>query len=860
MNLAYVRDPFAVKGTTYRPTECSYNGFYALCETRRVTRVEYMPNMNSVKFFLRDTDEVFYANLPYDPTLYTMMISKGIDIVSRQYTPIELFIRTTFNVFTPVILTWFMWQLYYEMQNDSTEGTDLQNTGTAKTYESQPRTGMTMKDIAGIDVVREEMNELIAYLRDYQKFVAAGAVIPAGVLLCGPPGTGKTLLARCLAGEANVPFFAVAGTEFMEMFVGVGAARIRNLFQQARAVRPCIVFIDEFDSVAVRRKDASQAEQGNDEQVATINQLLTEMDGFGGNSGVMIFAATNRPHVIDPALIRPGRFDRVIEMPLPNRSARIDIIKLHASYDQIKEHIDPDLDYEYVAKQTAGFTGADLENLVRTTALRAAPMATKDSGRLADLGMFLNIIDEIRRSNVFKATGQGTIGDQDEIQENEKIRAMNPYLRDTVCTYFAAQTLTAMLAPNFDEIAKVKVFAGGEASGQIVYVPDEIGADGNAAVKLRQWYESKMTVLVAGQMAERYLYGPDNVSEFGTVDMKEATAMACEMVMMHGWSDLGPLCVLQDLSNEEKYLNQGKKSSKSNGMQRSPGKMIGIPPGKSIVGLRDRVIKPEEQTLFALGVSDEMDLLIANEVRKLYVKACQRAVAIMHDPKGTEMLFSIREALATTKEINGRNLMRVFDKAGLQRVDNFSTMDLRWGEDTGLFWDDFINSVWGDDPKKGRFWTEISRQWRKMTDREAMTAASLYPADGSPSDDAAPEWMRDWFMQRPELEDAKQMAYAPPKVLAGVRATQEAGGVDVSELGVAAEKTSAAWKKEEEQWLEENEGKDLGEDVEARLRAKDKLYAQGFDNVRFVGEEGEVEDEDASESEEGADGGAEKSP
>ena len=254
VNLTYLRDPFAVKGTKWAPCEMSYTGFYDLCEVGRVKRVEYMPNMNTVKFFLYDTDEVFYANLPYDPTLYKLLIEKKIDVISKQHSPLELFFRGLAHAGAPMILLWFIFIIWQDMKEDTTEGSTLMNTGTAKTYSSTPEFGMNMDDIAGIDVIRQEMDELISYLRDYQRYVRAGASIPMGVLLCGPPGTGKTLLARCLAGEAGVPFFACAGTEFMEMFVGVGAARIRNLFNQARKCRPCIIFIDEFDSVAVRRK------------------------------------------------------------------------------------------------------------------------------------------------------------------------------------------------------------------------------------------------------------------------------------------------------------------------------------------------------------------------------------------------------------------------------------------------------------------------------------------------------------------------------------------------------------------------------------------------------------------------------
>ena len=793
VNLRYLKDPHSVKGTTTYPCETSYTGFYELCEVGRVTRVEYMPNMNSVKFFLRDTDEVFYANLPYDPTLFKMMLQKKIDIVSRQYTPFELFIRSAFNALTPAVLVYFCWCLWMDMSNDPSEGSTLMNTGTTKTYNSKAMTGMTMKDIAGIDVVREEMDELISYLKDYRKYDAAGAVIPSGVLLCGPPGTGKTLLARCLAGEANVPFFSVAGTEFMEMFVGVGASRIRNLFKQARDVKPCIVFIDEFDSVAVRRADpASQDIQGNDEQVATINQLLTELDGFGGNSGIMVFAATNRPHVIDPALIRPGRFDRVVEMPLPNRAARCDIIDLHCSYAQYAGMIDPDLNIPFIARQAAGFTGADLENMVRTAALRNNSTRER-RGVPADTNVFLTVIDEIRRSNVFKATGAGTVGETDEVTENALIQQMNPYVRDTICTYFAAQCLVAMMVPNFDDVAKVRVFAAGEETGQIVYVPDEVGVEGAAAVKRRAWYESKISVLVAGQMAERYLYGPDKVSQFGVLDMREATAMACEMVMMHGWSDLGPLVVLQDMSREEKYLKSGKQKGQSKmENERARGKMWGMPAGKNVplaeVRRKKGMIESEAQ-MFMLGVSDELDLLIANEVRKIFIRACQRAVMIMHEPKGTEMLFTLREALATAKEVNGLNLRAVFKKFGLEKPRDFTALDLDWGKNDDVYWDEFVNHIWAADPDSTGFWRLVQEQWQATVQDPTRSIRGVDPVTGEPrgreipgGGDAArevaaaemepnlPEWAREYVFSLEPAAQEEMLQYAPKEVRERIRA------------------------------------------------------------------------------------------
>ena len=769
VNLAYMRDPFAVKGTRWAPAEMSYTGFYELCEVGRVKRVEYMPNMNTVKFFLKDTEEVFYANLPYDPTLYKLLIEKRIDVISRQYSPLELFFRSAAAVSSPALICWFIWGIWHEMKDDSTEGSTLMDAGTAKVYDTKQKTGMTLQDIAGIDVIRQEMEELISYLRDYQRYKAAGASIPMGVLLCGPPGTGKTLMARCLAGEAGVPFFACAGTEFMEMFVGVGAARIRNLFNQARKCRPCIIFIDEFDSVAVRRKDAA-AMEGNDEQVATINQLLTEMDGFGGNSGVMVFAATNRPHVIDPALIRPGRFDRVIEMPLPNRAARMDIIDLHCSYATYEGTIDPDLDVQTIARQCAGFTGADLENLVRTASLRNAARLKAEAIPAGD-SVFLSVVDEIRRSNVFKSTGQGNVGETDDTTENALIQQMNPYIRDTICTYYAAQTLVAMMVPGFDEVAKVRVFAAGEEAGQVVYVPDEVGQSGASNVKRKAWYEAKIAVLVAGQMAERYLYGPDKVSQFGSIDMREATALACEMVMLHGWSEIGPLCVLRADSNEEKYLKGGvNKGNNTQDMDsgRVKGKLWGIPPGKdgTLAEGRKAKFKEEPGLELQMELSDELDMLIANEVRKIFIRACQRSVMIMHNSKGTEMLFTLREALATAKELNGPNLRAVFQKFGLQKEPNFDLWDLDWGKTDELYWDEFTDYIWSDDASNTTFWKLVSDQWKRTV---ADPTASVTTGDGSVEPEI-PEWAKEYVRSLPPGGQEEMLMYAPKEVQDRIRA------------------------------------------------------------------------------------------
>ena len=368
---------------------------------------------------------------------------------------------------------------------------------------------------------------------------------------------------------------------------------------------------------------------------------------------------------------------------------------------------------EFVARQAAGFTGADLENLVRTSALRNA--SQKAGVPAGDAAFTRRSHRRDRRSNVFKATGSGIRGQTNDVTENALIQQMNPYVRDTVCTYYAAQTLVGMMCPNYDDIAKVRVFANGEETGQIVSAkPDEVGADGAASVKRRTWYESKMTVLVAGQMAERYLYGPDKVSQYGVLDMKEATAMACEMVMMHGGRTWGPSRFCRTCPRRRSTSRLGSRKGRTRWTPAARSKLWGAPEGKGedLQSALEGEAAEQRMQMLLLGISDELDLLIANEVRKIFVKACQRAVMIMHDPKGTEMLFTLREALSTAKEINGLNLHRVFDKFGLVKHRDFNLVDLDWGKEYELYWDEFVNHIWADDANNTGFWKLVQEQWQ----------------------------------------------------------------------------------------------------------------------------------------------------
>jgi cell division protease FtsH len=490
VNLAYLRDPFAKMGTEQCPTETSYTAFHKLVDVGRVNRVVYLANETSIRYYIDDTKEVFMCHLPYDPMLYKRLIMERpgdagfIDIEMEQYPGWLSVLRFCFNTLTPLVLVYYAWIIYEDTFKDSSE--DMFGNMTTRTYDSRVRQGMSLADISGIDTVKEEMLELISYLKDFERYNSMGARIPAGVLLCGPPGTGKTLLARCVAGEANVPFFSCAGTEFMEMFVGVGAARIRNLFDQAKKVAPCIIFIDEFDAVGTKRSETQSGQvYGNDEATATINQMLTEMDGFSTSTGVMILAATNRPQVLDPALIRAGRFDRVIEMGLPNKGAREEILRLHCNKSAFQMSVDPNLDYDYISSQCAGFSGADIENLTKSAVMR---IVQAERG-VANTGDFLWCIDDIRRSQTFVRAGSGAGSlSRDKTLEDSLVQKLNPYVRDTISTYYAAQTVVAMQMPAYDELSKVAVFVGGKAMGQISYVPDEVDSPAARSVRSQTYY------------------------------------------------------------------------------------------------------------------------------------------------------------------------------------------------------------------------------------------------------------------------------------------------------------------------------------------------------------------------------------
>eukprot|EP00803_Ostreobium_quekettii_P010009 evm.model.scf_768.7 EVM.evm.TU.scf_768.7 scf_768:46516-52162(+) len=346
--------------------DISYTQFWALVREGRVDKVQYTRDYRSLWVDLKDSApggaQRIKIGIPFDPDLMNHLVSHGVYISEEMPSPLSSVLFSLFRLTVPITVAFFLVQASFRL-GERKPGQDQIFGGANLDMMEAKKMQLTFKDIAGIDEVKEEIKEIVSFLKNPARFTELGARSPAGILLVGPPGTGKTLLAKAIAGQAEVPFFSTAGTEFMEMYVGVGAARVRDMFQKARKAAPCILFIDEFDGVGKQRSQSA----GNDESVHTINQLLTEMDGFEDNTGVVVIAATNRPGSLDTALTRPGRFDRIIHLPLPNLAGRIEILKVHARGKKLEEG----LEFSKVARATAGYTGADLMNLMNQSAIVA---------------------------------------------------------------------------------------------------------------------------------------------------------------------------------------------------------------------------------------------------------------------------------------------------------------------------------------------------------------------------------------------------------------------------------------------------------------------------------------------------------
>ncbi len=477
----------------------------------------------------RTDGKSFTTFAPNDPGLIGDLVDSGVVIEARPE-PKPGFLSRLFASVFPILLLIGAWIWLLRRQGLGGRGAG----GAFGFGQSRARrieggaVSVRLSDVAGVEEAKEEVGELVEFLRDPSRFQRLGGTVPRGVLMVGPPGTGKTLLARAIAGEAEVPFYAVSGSDFVEMFVGVGASRVRDLFKQAKESAPCIIFVDEIDAVG-RRRGAGLG-GGHDEREQTLNQLLVEMDGFEGTEGVIVIAATNRPDVLDPALLRPGRFDRQVVVPLPDVNGRAQILKLHMR----KVPIAADVDAAVIARGTPGFSGADLANLVNEAALFAA-RSRRDR---VDMATFEQAKDKI----LMGAERRSLI-----MTDEERLRT---------AYHEAGHAIVGRLVPEHDPVHKVSIIPRGRALGVTMFLPER---DRYSATRRR--LESEIASLFGGRVAEELIYGADAVTTGAENDIERATAIARNMVTKWGFSEaMGPLSYNED--EDEVFLGRSISRSK----------------------------------------------------------------------------------------------------------------------------------------------------------------------------------------------------------------------------------------------------------------------------------------------------------
>ena len=502
--LMSVFNNFGPRQTAAQPIE--YSQFIADVKAGKVQKVSIE---DRVIRGIKDNDERFTTYNPGDPGLIGDLLNNGVKIDARPPEQQGLLMQMFISWF-PMLLLIGVWIFFMRQMQGGGGGRGALSFGKSRArMVGEDQVKITFADVAGVDEAKEEVAELVEFLRDPGKFQKLGGKIPRGVLMVGNPGTGKTLLAKAIAGEAKVPFFSISGSDFVEMFVGVGASRVRDMFEQAKKHAPCIIFIDEID--AVGRHRGAGLGGGHDEREQTLNQLLVEMDGFEGNEGVIVIAATNRPDVLDPALLRPGRFDRQVVVPLPDVRGREQILKVHMR----KVPISDDVDASVIARGTPGFSGADLANLVNEAALFAA----RSNSRLVNMEYFEKAKDKImmgaeRRSMVMS-------------EEEKKLTAYHE----------AGHAIVGLTVPAHDPVYKVSIIPRGRALGVTMFLPEQ-----DRYSYSKQRLESQICSMFGGRVSEELIFGAEAVTTGASNDIQRITEIARNMVTKWGLSErLGPL-------------------------------------------------------------------------------------------------------------------------------------------------------------------------------------------------------------------------------------------------------------------------------------------------------------------------------
>ena len=481
--------------------EVAYSEFLQELSAGRVKAVTIAGDRISGTYI--DNSAGFQTYSPGNSTLVQRLEDKGVTINARPENDGSGSIFSILLSWLPMILILGVWIFFMrQMQSGSGRAMGFGKSKAKLLTEAHGR--VTFQDVAGVDEAKEDLEEIVEFLRDPQKFQRLGGKIPRGVLLVGPPGTGKTLLARSVAGEANVPFFTISGSDFVEMFVGVGASRVRDMFEQAKKNAPCIIFIDEID--AVGRHRGAGLGGGNDEREQTLNQLLVEMDGFEANEGIILIAATNRPDVLDPALLRPGRFDRQVVVPNPDINGREKILKVHIRNVPLA----PNVDLKVIARGTPGFSGADLANLVNEAAL----MAARRNKRLVTMQEFEDAKDKVMMGAERRST------------------AMTLAEKELTAYHEAGHAIMALNVPSADPLHKATIIPRGRALGMVMQLPE-----GDRYSMSYKYMISRLAIMMGGRVAEELKFGKENITSGASSDIDQATKLARAMVTRWGFSD-----------------------------------------------------------------------------------------------------------------------------------------------------------------------------------------------------------------------------------------------------------------------------------------------------------------------------------
>ncbi|MDZ8030268.1 ATP-dependent zinc metalloprotease FtsH2 [Nostoc sp. DedSLP04] len=495
-------------------TRMTYGRFLEYLDSDRVSSVDLYEGGRTAIIEARDPDlenhvQRWRVDLPVNaPELISKLKEKAISFDAHPMRNDGAIWGLLGNLIFPVLLITGLFFLFRRSSNLPGGPGQAMNFGKSKArFQMEAKTGVKFDDVAGIEEAKEELQEVVTFLKQPERFTAVGARIPKGVLLVGPPGTGKTLLAKAIAGEAGVPFFSISGSEFVEMFVGVGASRVRDLFKKAKDNAPCIIFIDEID--AVGRQRGAGIGGGNDEREQTLNQLLTEMDGFEGNTGIIIIAATNRPDVLDSALLRPGRFDRQVTVDAPDIKGRLEILQVHAR----NKKLDASVSLDAIARRTPGFTGADLANLLNEAAILTA--------RRRKEAITLREIDD--------AVDRVVAGMEGTPLVDSKSKRLIAY-------HEIGHALVGTLLKDHDPVQKVTLIPRGQAQGLTWFTPNE-----EQGLISRSQLKARITGALGGRAAEEVIFGAAEVTTGAGGDLQQLSGMARQMVTRFGMSDLGPL-------------------------------------------------------------------------------------------------------------------------------------------------------------------------------------------------------------------------------------------------------------------------------------------------------------------------------